>query len=104
MNAMIAPTSLVLLVLLPLLLALALTFRRTQALALKLAPWAALPVLLQVAFAAPTGTTRRVDCFYCSRPCCGGWQACSPVLTWHSSQGAYHFISITCWPCAATWG
>ena len=56
MSTMIAPISLVLLVLLPLLLALALVFRGTQAIALKLAPWAALPVLLQVVFAAPSGS------------------------------------------------
>lgn len=56
MSTMIATTSLLLLVLLPLLLALALVFRRTQAIALKLAPWAALPVLLQVLFAAPGGS------------------------------------------------
>lgn len=55
MSTMIATTSLLLLVLLPLLLALALVFRNTQAIAFKLAPWAALPVLLQVLFAAPNG-------------------------------------------------
>ena len=56
MSAMIAPISLVLTVLVPLFLALGLVFRRTQAMALILAPWAALPVLLQVLFAAPSGS------------------------------------------------
>lgn len=56
MSMMIVPISLVLLALFPLLLALALVFRSTQAIALKLAPWAALPVLMQVLFAAPGGS------------------------------------------------
>lgn len=56
MSTMITQISLVLLVLFPLLLALALVFRSTQAIALKLAPWAALPVLMQVLFASPSGS------------------------------------------------
>jgi len=56
MTEMIAPLSLVILVILPALLALALVFRATHAATLQLAPWAALPVLLLVIFAPPSET------------------------------------------------
>ena len=55
MSTMIAPISLVLTVLFPLLLAMGLVFSGTRVIALKLAPWAALPTLAQVLFTAPSG-------------------------------------------------
>jgi len=54
MNEITPILILILLVLLPLLLALALAFRTSRAMALHLAPWAALPVFIQVVFAPPT--------------------------------------------------
>lgn len=53
MSDLIAPTVLLLAVILPLLLASGLAFGATRATALRLAPWAALPVLIQVLFAPP---------------------------------------------------
>ena len=60
MSDMFAPLSLVLLVLWPLLLALALAFRATRAAALQLAPWAALPVFILALFAPTTATTLKL--------------------------------------------
>jgi len=54
MSEMIPILSLVMLVLLPLLLSFALMFRSTRAMAIHLAPWAALPVFVQVVFAPPS--------------------------------------------------
>ena len=54
MNELIAPLMLLLFVTLPLLCATAMAFSATRAVALRLAPWAALPVLLQTVFAPPT--------------------------------------------------
>ena len=54
MNELIAPLMLLLFVTLPLLCATAMAFSATRATALRLAPWTALPVLLQTVFAPPT--------------------------------------------------
>ena len=56
MNEVFSPVVLLLVVIWPLLLAGAMAFRATHSTALRLAPWAALPVLIQVVF-APPGTS-----------------------------------------------
>lgn len=54
MSELIAPLTLLLLVLLPLLCAAAMVFSATHSIALRLAPWVALPVLIQAAFVPQT--------------------------------------------------
>lgn len=56
MNEVIAPLMLLMLVILPLLCAGTMAFSATHSIGLRLAPWTALPVLIQVVFAPPSAS------------------------------------------------